>query len=207
MKSCTYGHSYQSLNTIKQAFCFQWHWGKHSQSCSEMKSCVWLKFKVLKRCWNSKAAFSLQVFINVVEVKLHSVSIVNTFLIKFAKYFIWFVMCWWKRALCWSPGVCWRGKIKWRKRRLRRCEGLSRFQCSASVPRATREAVWGPTYLTAQRMSCIFYAHTLNHTLKHLTPEAFLFVTRHTFLSPSLQILVCWQPAGFLSCRAEEWRA
>lgn len=30
VKSHTTGHLYQSLNTIKQAFCFQWRWGKHT---------------------------------------------------------------------------------------------------------------------------------------------------------------------------------
>ena len=119
-----------------------------------------------------------------------------------------------RRGEGWTEGP----KIKWRRKlrppaAFRRCEGLSRFHCSASVPWATREAVWGLVYLAAQRMSCVFHAHTHTHThterhtKKHMTPKAFLFATRHTFLWPSLQILVCWQPAGFLSCRAEEWRA
>lgn len=170
-----------------------------------MKSCLWPKFKVLKRCSNKLKGQILSASFLSTQRNWNF----STFLIKFAKYFIWFVMRWWKRALCWSPGVCWGGRgwtegleIKWRRKlrppaTFRRYEGLSRFQWSASVPWATREAMWGPTYLVPQRMSCVF--HTRAHTQD---PEVFLFVRGHMFLSPSLQILVCWQYAGFLRVKS-----
>lgn len=169
-----------------------------------MKSCLWLKFKVLQHCSKVlKVNGDILLFFYVVEMEefFHFQCLLD----KVCKYFIWFERDWWKRALCWSPrGWKLRG-VERPPAAFRRCEGLSRFQCSASVPRATREAVWGLAYLTAQRMSCVLHAPTYSETCKHWGFS--LFVTGDMFLHPGLQILVCWQPAGFLSCRAGEWRA
>lgn len=59
VKSRTNVHSYiRSLNIIKESFCFHWHWGKHTQSCSAMKSCLCLKFKVPRKCFSNGEVLS-----------------------------------------------------------------------------------------------------------------------------------------------------
>ena len=121
-------------------------------------------------------------------------------------------------------------KIKWRRRlrppaAFRRCEGLSRFQCSASVPQATREAVCGDQLGSlAQRMSCVFHAHTHLNThwntrplklsslsegarfgapaYKYLFADSLLVFWALTHISSPLRLIRCWgkgagpQPSG-----------
>lgn len=122
---------------------------------------------------------------------------------------------WWKRVLCWSSGKGGGGwtegpEIKWRRTprppaAFRRCEGLCRFQRSASVPRATREAVWRPAYTSLHKGCPVLFVHkhTLadTHTQTHWNwhiwpPEASPFVARHTFsearLTSACLLTACW---------------
>ena len=95
-------------------------------------------------------------------------------------------------------------KMKWRRKlrppaALRRCEGPCRFQCSASVPWATREAVWRPAHpRCTKEVLCSSCTHTETHTAAH---DPWSFPPRHqahVSEAPAYKcvfadsLLVCW---------------